>query len=100
MKHKNSKTTMVDTGRRKLLRLASAGTLAGAISGLGLSASGRANAQETKTVRWGIVGTGGITICGFERQPATPVGRIGDLFTGIRRLDLDDFIWIILWAIT
>ena len=58
MENKKSKTTIVDTGRRRLLGLASAGTLAGMLGGLGMSAS--AKAQGTKTVRWGIVGTGGI----------------------------------------
>ena len=58
MKNKNANMTIVDTGRRKLLGLASTGTLAGVLGGLGISATSKA--QETKTVRWGIVGTGGI----------------------------------------
>ena len=57
MNKKTSKTTIVNSSRRKLLRLASLGTVAGALGGLGMSAT--ANAQS-KTVRWGIVGTGGI----------------------------------------
>ena len=58
MTNKNSKTTTVDTGRRRLIGLAGTGTLAGMLGGLGFSATVRA--QQTKTVRWGIVGTGGI----------------------------------------
>ena len=57
MNKKTSKTTIVNSGRRSLLRFASIGTVAGALGGLGLSAS---SAAQTKTVRWGIVGTGGI----------------------------------------
>ncbi len=58
MTNKNSKTTTVDTGRRRVLGVAGMGTVAGLLGGLGMSATARA--QETKTVRWGIVGTGGI----------------------------------------
>ena len=58
MTNKNSKMTLVNTGRRRLLGLAGTGTLAGVLGGLGISATSKA--QETKTVRWGIVGTGGI----------------------------------------
>ena len=55
MSDKTSRTNIVNPGRRSLLRLASVGALASAFGGIGL----QANAQ-TKPVRWGIVGTGGI----------------------------------------
>ena len=57
MNKKTSKTSIVNSGRRRLLRLASIGSVAGALGGLGLSTT--ASSQAT-SVRWGIVGTGGI----------------------------------------
>ena len=53
-----SKTKIVDGDRRRFLGVAGAGTLASVMGGLGFGAT--AKAQDVKSVRWGIVGTGGI----------------------------------------
>ena len=54
--NKNSgQSNNVDSGRRRLLGIAGAGTLASLFPGLARKA-----AAETKPMRWGIVGTGGI----------------------------------------
>ena len=50
------RTKSVDTGRRRLLRIASAGTIASAFGGW----IGKAAAAEAQPMRWGVVGTGGI----------------------------------------
>ncbi len=50
----------IDSERRKLLGAAGAGALAATFGGVLTSTSGRVQAQEAKTLRWGFVGTGGI----------------------------------------
>lgn len=50
----------IDTGRRRLLAGASAGLASAAFAGVLTGAPGPARAQAGRTLRWGIVGTGGI----------------------------------------
>jgi predicted dehydrogenase len=50
----------VDSERRQLLTVAGAGVLAATFSGVAVAGSGELNAKPVKTLRWGIVGTGGI----------------------------------------
>lgn len=50
----------VDSERRRLLEAAGAGALTAAFGGVLAGVSRRAEAQPTRTLRWGIVGTGGI----------------------------------------
>jgi len=46
--------------RRQILQAAGASTLASVSGGIMLGSSGTAAAQSVKTIRWGVVGTGGI----------------------------------------
>jgi len=60
----NAQSTTIDSSRRRLLGAAGAGALTAGIGAtfgpvLG-GASGRAEANAVRTLRWGIVGTGGI----------------------------------------
>jgi predicted dehydrogenase len=50
----------VDSERRQLLTVAGAGVLAATFSGVAVAGSGELDAKPVKTLRWGIVGTGGI----------------------------------------
>lgn len=50
----------VDLGRRRILSAAGAGAIASTLGGVLGGASGSARAAGSKTLRWGIVGTGGI----------------------------------------
>jgi predicted dehydrogenase len=50
----------VDSERRQLLTVAGAGVLAATFSGVAVASSGELDAKPVKTLRWGIVGTGGI----------------------------------------
>jgi predicted dehydrogenase len=50
----------VDSERRQLLTVAGAGILAATFSGVAVAGSGEFDAKPVKTLRWGIVGTGGI----------------------------------------
>ena len=58
------KTTLesqdVDSQRRQLLKAAGAGVLAASFSGVALAGEGQATGKAGKTLRWGVVGTGGI----------------------------------------
>ena len=51
---------MSDHTRREVLGAAAGGLLLGAAGGVGVLGSGKALAKEVTTVRWGVVGTGGI----------------------------------------
>lgn len=55
-----NETQLIDSGRRTLLGAAGAGMLSASFGGVLASASGELEAQTVKTLRWGIVGTGGI----------------------------------------
>ena len=50
----------VDSERRQLLTVAGAGILAATFSGVAVAGSGEFDAKPVKTLRWGVVGTGGI----------------------------------------
>ncbi len=50
----------IDTSRRRLLSAAGAGLASAAFVGVVGGASGSLQAQGTRTLRWGVVGTGGI----------------------------------------
>jgi len=50
----------VDSQRRQLLKAAGAGVLAASFSGVALAGEGQAKEKAGKTLRWGVVGTGGI----------------------------------------
>jgi len=52
--------TTFDRNRRRILGAAGAGTLAAVFGGSMLAGSRISGAQSVKTIRWGIVGTGGI----------------------------------------
>lgn len=52
--------TRINRTRRRILGAAGASTLAGLFGGTMLTGSRTAGAQSVKTIRWGIVGTGGI----------------------------------------
>jgi predicted dehydrogenase len=52
--------TQFNRNRRRILGAAGAGTLATVLGGTMLGQFRRAGAQDMKTIRWGIVGTGGI----------------------------------------
>ena len=52
--------TSFNRTRRQILQAAGASTLATVSGGIMLSSSGIATAQSAKTIRWGVVGTGGI----------------------------------------
>jgi len=61
MKHKcGAETPSVDSDRRQLLGAAGAGVLSTAFGGIFTAASGGVGAQPIGTLRWGVVGTGGI----------------------------------------
>jgi predicted dehydrogenase len=49
--------TRIDTGRREVVQATAAGVLASAVGGI---FTGTAGAQPAKSLRWGVVGTGGI----------------------------------------
>jgi predicted dehydrogenase len=53
-------TRAVDLGRRRILSAAGAGAIASTLGGVLGGASGSARAAATKSLRWGVVGTGGI----------------------------------------
>jgi len=50
----------IDSERRQLLKMAGTGILAATFGGVAVSDSGELDATPVKTLRWGIVGTGGI----------------------------------------
>lgn len=50
----------IDSERRQLLKIAGAGALAATLSGVAFGGSDQLDAKPVKTLRWGIVGTGGI----------------------------------------
>ena len=50
----------IDTQKRQLLKAAGAGVLAATFSGVAFAAAGQATGNTGKTLRWGVVGTGGI----------------------------------------
>jgi len=50
----------IDSERRQLLKVAGAGVLAVTLSGVAVAGSAELNAKPVKTLRWGVVGTGGI----------------------------------------
>ena len=52
--------TPVDLGRRKILEAASAGVVAATLGGVVTTAQASSRAAPAKTLRWGVVGTGGI----------------------------------------
>jgi predicted dehydrogenase len=52
--------TSFNRTRRQILQAAGASTLATVSGGIMLGSSGIATAQSAKTIRWGVVGTGGI----------------------------------------
>jgi len=58
-RHAQSATPTVDAGRRRLLA-AGAGLAAASFAGVLAGGAGSLHAQTAKTLRWGIVGTGGI----------------------------------------
>ena len=63
MSDKNGKSTdpqAIDSGRRKLLGAAGAGILSATLGGAVTSAPATLQAGTSKSLRWGIVGTGGI----------------------------------------
>ncbi|NNE60416.1 MAG: Gfo/Idh/MocA family oxidoreductase [Woeseia sp.] len=69
----------IDKPRRQFLRAAGATTLAGAFGGTLFSMSQTAGAQSVKTIRWGIVGTGGIanSMAGMiKRADASEIGAV------------------------
>ena len=51
---------LIDPERRQLLTVAGAGILAATFSGVAVAGSDEFDAKPVKTLRWGIVGTGGI----------------------------------------
>jgi len=53
-------STLIDSERRQLLKIAGAGILAATVSGMAVAGSGKYDTRPVKTLRWGIVGTGGI----------------------------------------
>lgn len=55
-----SSDKLTDRSRRRVLGATVGGVLAGAMGGLGLAKPTQGNAQMTKAMRWGTVGTGGI----------------------------------------
>jgi predicted dehydrogenase len=56
----HTESHQVDPGRRKFLNAAGAGALAATFGGVLTGISGQVRAQVSTTLRWGIVGTGGI----------------------------------------
>jgi len=50
----------IDSERRQLLKIAGAGALAATLSGVAFGGSDELDAKSVKTLRWGVVGTGGI----------------------------------------
>jgi len=50
----------IDSERRQLLKIAGAGALAATLSGVAFGGSDQLDAKPVKTLRWGVVGTGGI----------------------------------------
>ena len=55
-----TETSNVDSQRRQLLKAAGAGVLAATFSGVAIAGSNQVADKAGKTLRWGIVGTGGI----------------------------------------
>ncbi len=53
-------SNLIDSERRQLLKIAGAGVLAATVSGVAIAGSGQFDAKPVKSLRWGIVGTGGI----------------------------------------
>jgi predicted dehydrogenase len=53
-------SNLIDSERRQLLKIAGAGILAATVSGMAVAGSGKYDTRPVKTLRWGIVGTGGI----------------------------------------
>jgi predicted dehydrogenase len=63
MKNGIDKTTgssNVNSQRRELLKTAGAGVLAATFGGVAFAGAARASGKAQKTIRWGVVGTGGI----------------------------------------
>lgn len=60
MNERDQRGETVDIGRRRLLGAAGAGAVASAFGGALAGGAGSARAAETRTLRWGVVGTGGI----------------------------------------
>jgi predicted dehydrogenase len=56
----DSRTGSVDLGRRRILSAAGAGAIASTLGGVMGGSSGSARAADSRTLRWGVVGTGGI----------------------------------------
>ena len=53
-------TDMIDGGRRDMIKATGAGIVAATLGGVSLASGQSTNPAATKTIRWGIVGTGGI----------------------------------------
>lgn len=53
-------TDMIDGGRREMIKATGAGILAATLSGVSLAGDRSTSKGTLKTIRWGIVGTGGI----------------------------------------
>ena len=69
----------IDKPRRRFLRAAGVTTLASAFGGSLFSVSQTAGAESVKTIRWGIVGTGGIanSMAGMiKRADASEIGAV------------------------
>ena len=56
----STESSDVDSQRRQLLQAASAGVLAATFSGVAIAGADEAAGNAGKTLRWGVVGTGGI----------------------------------------
>ena len=56
----SNESHLIDSERRQLLKIAGAGILAATVSDVTVAGSGEFDAKPVRTLRWGIVGTGGI----------------------------------------